>query len=134
MLVCVFQAGGAYYAIDTTDVLEVNRYEAPTRIHGAAPEVLGLMNLRGRILTLLDAGLLMGSEAVCPGPEARLFVLESAGEYFAVLVERVVGVFEVDLPAADGVLRVGDDLACLVGREELLAGTVRLQLGVQTGN
>lgn len=102
MLVCVFQASDAYYALEAEQVIEVNRYEAPTKVHHAPPELLGLMNLRGRILTMLDVSVILGGAKVVPGPECRMLVLEQGGENYALLVERVEGVFEIE--ATDGVV------------------------------
>lgn len=138
MLVCVFKAADAYYALEAEHVIEVNRYEVPTRVHHAPPELLGLMNLRGRILTMLDAGVILGGPRIEPGPECRMLVLEQGGENYALLVERVEGVFEIE--ATDGVitgfvaqgdgnvlvrgvLRINDMLVSLLDDTLLLAGS-----------
>lgn len=49
-----FQLGGQEYGIDLRCVQEIRSYQAPTRLAGACPPLLGLIDLRGDILPLLD--------------------------------------------------------------------------------
>ena len=51
---CTFFLHGLYLGVDVTRVQEVIRYQAMTRVPLAAPEVRGLINLRGQIVTALE--------------------------------------------------------------------------------
>lgn len=55
----VFRAGGRVYACDVKHVREVVPLRAVTRIPGAPSCVLGLISVRGAIVTVLDAGSLL---------------------------------------------------------------------------
>lgn len=46
--------GAEEYGIDILAVQEIRRYEAPTRIANAASHLLGIMNLRGVIVPIVD--------------------------------------------------------------------------------
>jgi purine-binding chemotaxis protein CheW len=46
--------GAEEYGIDILAVQEIRRYEAPTRIANAARHLLGVMNLRGVIVPIVD--------------------------------------------------------------------------------
>ncbi|MFG6461963.1 chemotaxis protein CheW [Roseateles sp. DXS20W] len=46
--------GAEEYGIDILAVQEIRRYEAPTRIANAAGHLLGVMNLRGAIVPIVD--------------------------------------------------------------------------------
>lgn len=55
----VFRAGGRVYACHVTAVREVAPLPRVTRLPGAPPEVIGLINLRGAIVTVIDAGAML---------------------------------------------------------------------------
>lgn len=51
---CTFELGGHFFGVDVTRVQEVVRYQPCTRVPLAPPEVCGLINLRGQIVTTID--------------------------------------------------------------------------------
>src|SRR5215468_4965940 len=51
---CTFFVGGHYFGLDVLKVQEVIRYQEMTRVPLAPPEVRGLINLRGQIVTAID--------------------------------------------------------------------------------
>jgi len=50
----VFTLGTEEYAIDILKVQEIRGYEPPTRIANAPPFILGVINLRGAIVPIID--------------------------------------------------------------------------------
>src|SRR6478672_4930733 len=51
---CTFFVDGHYFGLDVLKVQEIIRYQEMTRVPLAPPEVRGLINLRGQIVTALD--------------------------------------------------------------------------------
>jgi purine-binding chemotaxis protein CheW len=51
---CTFTVDGHYFGVDVLKVQEVIRYQEMTRVPLAPPEVRGLINLRGQIVTSID--------------------------------------------------------------------------------
>ena len=51
---CSFFVGGHYFGVDVREVQEVIRYQEMTRVPLAPPEIGGLINLRGQIVTAID--------------------------------------------------------------------------------
>lgn len=51
---CTFVVAGHYFGLDVLSVQEVLRYQEMTRVPLAPPEVAGLINLRGQIVTAID--------------------------------------------------------------------------------
>ena len=51
---CTFFVAGHYFGLDVLKVQEVIRYQEMTRVPLAPPEVAGLINLRGQIVTAID--------------------------------------------------------------------------------
>ncbi|MDZ8029297.1 MAG: chemotaxis protein CheW [Nostoc sp. DedQUE11] len=52
--ICTFFLKGVYFGIDVQDVQEVIRPQAITPVPLAAPDICGLINLRGQIITVID--------------------------------------------------------------------------------
>lgn len=55
--------GAEEYAIDILRVQEIRSYEKPTRIANAPPHLLGVTNLRGVIVPIVDLRMRFGLEA-----------------------------------------------------------------------
>lgn len=54
MLVCTFSLGDIYLGIDIVLVREINRSTDYTPIPGAPEHIRGMLNIRGRVITLFD--------------------------------------------------------------------------------
>jgi purine-binding chemotaxis protein CheW len=55
-----------------------------------------VINLRGKIVTLLDTGLILGFEPSVPGPDSRIFIVEDRNEFIGLLVSQVAEVIEME--------------------------------------
>jgi purine-binding chemotaxis protein CheW len=51
---CTFYVDGHYFGVDVLKVQEIIRYQEMTRVPLAPPEIRGLINLRGQIVTAID--------------------------------------------------------------------------------
>jgi purine-binding chemotaxis protein CheW len=51
---CTFFVAGNYFGVEVLKVQEIIRYQEMTRVPQAPPEVRGLINLRGQIVTAID--------------------------------------------------------------------------------
>ena len=125
---------GALWGMDASNVQEVVRVGTLTAVPFAAPEIAGIMNLRGRIVTVIDAGLKLGYPRAAPTADSRIFIIEDRGEFLGMLVDCVNEVIEAEevawdpLPAntahsrfAKGVTRVGGRVLTLVDASQILA-------------
>ncbi len=63
MLVVSFDVGTQEYALPIDAVVQVVRLPALTELSGAPPAVLGLLNMRGSYLPVIDARRLLGVQA-----------------------------------------------------------------------
>ena len=59
-----FKIGNEEYGVDILRVQEIRTYEKPTTIANATGELLGVMNLRGVIVPIIDLRLKLGQTAV----------------------------------------------------------------------
>ena len=87
MLIATFEVAGTLCGIDAMKVQEVVRIGRITRVHHAPERIVGIINLRGKILTVLDLGEALELGRLTPGPESRVFVIESQGEYIGLLTD-----------------------------------------------
>ena len=109
----VVRLGEGRFAVALEEVAEVGKLPPVTRVPGAPAWVAGVVNWRGRILAVLDLGLLLGADDAASGPAARLVVLVTDVATVGVLVDGVEGTAALGdsyepVPAAIG--GVGADL------------------------
>ena len=103
--------GEQAYAVDVRDAREVVTLDGYTRVPGAPATVLGVFNLRGTVLALVEARPLLGHAATIAAPGMAAVVL-AAGSWRAAV-------------AIDGVRGLGwfDDLTLGPGQGPFAAGT-----------
>ncbi len=82
----MIEAGAQRFALELTAIREIVPAHAATRLPGSPAWVLGLFNLRGLVLTVIDLASRLGLE---PGPAASVVVLEVDDRTFGVRVDRV---------------------------------------------
>lgn len=61
--VLCFRIGAEEYGVDILCVQEIRSYEAPTRLFGAAADMLGVLDLRGTAVPLVDGRVRLGAPA-----------------------------------------------------------------------
>lgn len=83
------------YGVELLKVQEVVRLPALLPLRGAAPAMLGVMNLRGQIVPVLDLGAWLGNAPIACDSRSRIVVLESTGETLGLLVSAVENVVNV---------------------------------------
>ena len=95
------------YAFELLRVQEVVRVAPILAVRGASMSVLGVMNLRGRIVPVFDLGRWLGSAAIEVTEGARIVVVERDDELIGVLVTQVEDVVSlsrehIEPPLANG--------------------------------
>lgn len=96
LLITGFTVSDATFGVDARMVLEVVKVGDITRVHGAPRGVVGIRNLRGRIVTVVDMAVHLGLGCVEIGGDARLLIMESQGESYGFLVEAVTDALAVE--------------------------------------
>jgi purine-binding chemotaxis protein CheW len=85
------------YALPVTDVLEVADIGEITPVPGAPKAVIGLKNLRGSVITVVDLAAVLELSAI--KQRQRVVVAEHGGRQVAFAVDLVVGVEPVPKPS-----------------------------------
>ena len=96
LLLATFYVRDALCALDAAGVQEVIRVGPVTPVRYAPEEVVGIVNLRGRIVTIVDLGLRLGFPKAVGSADSRIFIIEDRNEFIGLLVDRVDEVVEVE--------------------------------------
>ncbi len=96
VLLATFFVRGSLCALDAAGIQEVIRVGALSPVCHAPEEVAGIVNLRGKIVTILDLGLRLGFAKAVPSDDSRVFIIEDRSEFIGLLVDRVDEVVEVE--------------------------------------
>lgn len=91
-----FQVAGETYAFPVESVQEILRVGTITRVPDAPYPVRGIVNLRGRVIPVVDLRLRLGLAAGEPGPAARVLIATLRGRVIGLLVDAVAEVERVD--------------------------------------
>ena len=89
LLMTGFVLGEASFGIDARLVREVVKVGKLTHVHDAQSDVIGIRNLRGHVITVIDLAVHFNLGAVEIGPDTRLLIMEHKGESFGFLVDAV---------------------------------------------
>lgn len=96
VLLATFFVRDTLCGLDATGVQEVIRLGPITPVCYAPAQVVGIINLRGKIVTIIDLGLRLGFPAAVAGSDSRIFIIEDCNEFIGLLVDRVDEVVEVE--------------------------------------
>lgn len=113
----VFRAGRRRFALPVHQVHEVLAYEAPRRVPGAPPFLVGIVEARGVVVPVLDLRARLGAGQREPGDTARILALAVRGQVIGGVVDEVVAVQpggSDDVLDADGLLE-DHELRALAG-------------------
>lgn len=91
-----FRSGGEEFALDILVVQEIIRPTHATRLPEAPPFVEGILNLRGRLVPVLDLRKRLGMEATEWDSSTRILVVELGKRVVGILVDSVQEVLRVD--------------------------------------
>lgn len=96
LLISTFYLGEKAYGLPTTHVQEIVRFRGVTPVHHAPAFILGVVNLRGKIVTVFDLAARTGLGRLAQDTEGRVIILDWSGEHVGLLVDDVIDVFPVE--------------------------------------
>jgi purine-binding chemotaxis protein CheW len=88
-LLVTFCAGESAYGLDATRVQEVVLVGVITAVYHAPPEVRGIINLRGKIITVIGLNEKLSNIETEIGANSRILITLWADEYVGLLVDCV---------------------------------------------
>ena len=130
-----FYVGKSLCGMDILKVQEINKLIEMTRVPQAPEYVLGILNLRGEIVTIVDLGKKLGLKSTEMTDKTRNIIVNSNGEHIGLMVEQISDVIhaeweKVEAPPANiggvqgkyftGVFKTEDRLIGILDVEKVL--------------
>ena len=121
-LMC-FEVGSHTYAIDVAHMREVVRWQPTTPLPKGPPLIVGVLDLRGLVVPVVDMGRALGGEPTRASPSARILVIEFDEMLVGLAVDSATAVVSTPLSSLDA----PPALAAKVGYEAIGAVVRRSQ-------
>jgi chemotaxis signal transduction protein len=122
---CLVKLAGRRFAVEVRYAREVVVFDEYTMVPLAPSHLLGVVNLRGSVMPLVDIRPFLGLEEVAATRETRALVVECDGEQAAILIDEVEG-----LEPLEGLVPAGNDDE--VRDSDFSAGRLEREGGVVT--
>ena len=134
-LVC-FRVGEETYGVDISKVREIVRVQEITRVPGTPDFMLGVVNLRGRILSVVDLGHRLGLDPSTVTANSRILVTHLERVSVGFLVDAATEVTKIathdvepapsfngsiDVDYVDGVAKSKDELIIILNLARVLS-------------
>ncbi len=84
-----FYVGGALCGINILNIQEINKHFEITKVPQASDYIEGILNLRGRIVTIIDLGKKLGLAPVSKDKDNRNIIVNSEDEHIGLLVDSI---------------------------------------------
>lgn len=124
MRIVAFKLGGEEYGLEITSIREIVTMQEITRIPNASPHILGIINLRGKILTVYDMEKRLGLEK--KSEYSRIMIAEGGNRTAGIAVNSVSEIMdapEIQPPPAAIAERIGENYlkgVCVLGERLLI--------------
>ncbi len=135
MELSTFYLGKALCGMDILKIQEINKDIKMTEVPQSPDYVMGILNLRGQIVTTIDLGKKLGLSSSELDDNSRNIIVNSKDEYIGLLVDSIGDVIKAEkskieqAPANvgemqgkyfDGVYKLEDNLVGILNLEEVL--------------
>lgn len=97
--ISTFYVGDVLYGIDINRVQEINKLSDITSVPLSPAFVRGVVNLRGRIVTIIDLGYKLTKKPTNDTSDTKNIIVESKGEYIGLMVDRIWDVVQAESDA-----------------------------------
>ena len=95
MQLVVFELGDESYGVDISRVQDINRMQEITEIPHAPESVVGVINLRGRVIPVIDLRKRFGLPEAVHTKDTRIVVVHLEGNLIGVIVDAVSQVLRI---------------------------------------
>lgn len=104
-----FKLDGETYGINVMQVQEVLRYTEIAPVPGAPDYVLGIVNLRGNVVTVIDTRKRFGLQPCQITEQTRVVIIEAEKQVIGILVDSVAEVVYLHASEIETAPNVGND-------------------------
>ena len=104
-----FRLAGETYGINVMQVQEVLRYTEIAPVPGASYHVLGIINLRGKVVTVIDTRIRFGLPRGEINDNTRIVIIEASSHVIGILVDSVAEVVYLRQSEIDTTPNIGSE-------------------------
>ncbi len=104
-----FELDKETYCMNVTDVREVLRFTEIAPVPGSPDFVIGIINLRGNVVTVIDTRKRFGLPPTEVTDSTRIVIIEIDGQEVGILVDSVAEVVDLRLSAIEAAPNVGNE-------------------------
>ncbi|WP_018935546.1 chemotaxis protein CheW [Thioalkalivibrio sp. ALJ24] len=104
-----FSLADETYAIDVLQVQEVLKVSDIAPVPGVPDYILGIINLRGNVVTVIDARRRMGLDEREPDDASRIVIIDVDDQNVGILVDSVSEVVRISPDSVEPAPEVGND-------------------------
>jgi purine-binding chemotaxis protein CheW len=119
--VVLFELGGEVYGLDIATVREIIQMQPVTKVPKAPAYVEGVINLRGKVIPVIDLGKKFGMQQVERTKNTRIVVVNIQDATLGIIVDTVTEVLRL---AGDAIEPISDVVTS--GRLDYLQGVAKL--------
>ena len=128
-------AGGQSFCIEITQIREIRRWSPVTLLPHSPPYVLGVINLRGAVIPILDLAAKLGFPPIEPTERHVIIITAIEDRIVGLLVESVSEILGIQTDAVretpkteedaatravEGIIPVGDNMIKIINLDALL--------------
>ncbi|MCK5508429.1 MAG: chemotaxis protein CheW [Desulfobacterales bacterium] len=89
MELATFYVGGALCGINILNIQEINKHFEITKVPQSSDYVIGILNLRGKIVTIIDLGKKLKLSENKRNKDSRNIIVSSKDEHIGLLVDSI---------------------------------------------
>ncbi len=104
-----FKLDNEVYGVSVEEVREVLRYSDIAPVPGAPGFVVGIINLRGNVVTVIDTRNRFGLRSVDVSDDSRIIIVDIEDQEVGVLVDSVAEVVDIDSNTIEATPNVGNE-------------------------
>lgn len=104
-----FELDSEIYGISVSEVREVLRYSDIAPVPGAPNFVVGIINLRGNVVTVIDTRSRFGLPKIEVNDDTRIIIIDIEDQEVGILVDSVAEVVDLDANSIEAAPNVGNE-------------------------
>jgi purine-binding chemotaxis protein CheW len=93
--IIAFYLGEQQFCVETTAIREIRGWTPATPVPHAPAELMGVMNLRGSVIPIIDVATRLGMAATAPSERSAIVVAEIRDKVVGLVVERVSDILTI---------------------------------------
>ncbi|MET0285639.1 MAG: chemotaxis protein CheW [Polyangiales bacterium] len=92
----VFRVGDSEYVLPASEVLHMESFSGATAVPGAPPHVAGLVQVRGRVVPVVDLRVRFGLPRIAPTLDSRVLIVEHGTRVVGLLADLAREIVRLD--------------------------------------